>query len=234
MGPDVGAVVRHEDGEIADQTDAELAAFLAQRLPLDVEKELLEALLLDFRAQRAAGAIERRPIAQAQAWLPLGPRLSAAGALDRHVESEIVEPGSVARGECLKGSTIAPTLVESRECGPQVSLAKGAHRRVVDAVLREGGHIGEFARGKKAVFRQSAEIDEKRVASECAVRRIAVADGAHRKHLPPPLAGVAQPARERVRLGSESAGTMRAGQGGRVEEDTARPLAEIESHSLAP
>src|SRR2546429_4858127 len=188
-------------------------------------------------AQRSAGAIERCPIAQAQAWVPLGPRLSAAGALDRHVESEIVEPGSVARGECLEGSAIARALVESRECGPQMSLAKGAHRHVVDAVLREGGHIGEIARGKKAVFRQMAEIDEKRIAGECrvrAVRRIAVADGARRKHLPPPLAGVAQPACERVRLGSEIAGTMRAGQGGRVEEDTARPLAEIEGHSLAP
>src|SRR5205085_4386728 len=59
-----------------------------------------------------------------------------------------------------------------------------------------------------------------------------MAEGCHRQHLPPPLAGLGQPTREGVRLRSEVAGTMGTGQGGRVEEDTARPLAEIEGHSL--
>ena len=141
---------------------------------------------------------------------------------------------------CLAGAcrgAIAPALVESRKRRPEVSFAKSARRCVVDPALGKMGHIGEIARWKEVVFCQAADIDQKRVSGErgvSAVRRIAVADRPHREHLPPPLTGVSQPARERMRLGAEIAGTVSAGQGGRVEEDTARPLAEIEGHSLAP
>src|SRR5256885_11442730 len=57
--PDIGAVVGHEDRQIADQRDPERRAVALQGLPVAREEELLESLLVDLAAQRVTCALQR-------------------------------------------------------------------------------------------------------------------------------------------------------------------------------
>src|SRR5207237_9700279 len=88
--PDVGAVVGDEDGEVADQPDAQLVALVAQRLPVVLEEELLESVLVDLGAQGAAGARGRRPTPRAGARPPLPPPAGPPGRLCSGVEWRVL------------------------------------------------------------------------------------------------------------------------------------------------
>ena len=222
-----------EDGKVADQPDAELVALVAQRLPVVVEEELLESLLVDLGAQDAAGTIERSPIARAELRLPFRPRAIAPGPLDRRVESEVFQPACVGGAKGFELRMIARPSAVRGESVAQVRHPPGARRRVVDAPAAEARGVRQGSTGQKAFLGQPFEADEQRVSRERgvrAVRRVAVPERPDRQHLPPALPDAVQQAREGVRLRSQITAPVRTGERRQMEQDTACPLAEIEGH----
>ncbi len=233
VGPDVGAVVGDEDGEVADQPDAQLVALVAQRLPVVVEEELFESVLVDLGAQGATGAIERSPIARAELRLPFRPRAVAPGLLDRGVEREVLQPACVRGAEGFEVRMIVrPPAVRGVGIA-QLRHPPGARRRVVHASAAKARRVRERGAGEKTFLGQALEADEQRVPRERgvrAVRRVAVPERPDRQHLPPALPGIVQRARERVRLRPQVAAPVRTGERRQMEQDAACPLAQIEGH----
>ena len=81
MGPDVGALVRDEDGRVADQADVSLSRVPSQRLPLLPKEQLLELVEGHVSRELAAGAGEL-------AGLALGAEIERREALARQDPQE--------------------------------------------------------------------------------------------------------------------------------------------------
>src|SRR3984957_18800793 len=146
MRPDIGAVVVHEDGNIAGNADRALRTVTAQSLPLLVERELQRAadfelagkLLADFfESGRLAGRPLARPAIPAFQFVPLTERVE---------ENEVIEPPGVLRTElieafarppCGRGGEILRSLEQQRHfAGEDLVILDRARLRCQSAKLR--------------------------------------------------------------------------------------------------
>src|SRR6202165_3751899 len=196
---------------------------LFECLPLPGEDPLLEAV--ERHLFRQLPACPGEVAARAQLRLPFHPGGFVARELDGAKEREVVEPGALLVGICVQRAP-APKAAKDFAQEPPAKCGGGG---VIDPTLGELRRAREVPGREQALLRQLFQADEQRAAGECglgAVRRIAISDGADGKHLPAPLVGAAEELRKRARP-AEIAVAVRAGQGGRVEKDSACPLAEI-------
>src|SRR5438477_6476199 len=124
---------------------------------------------------------------------------------------------------------IAAALFERVEGGAQLLLAPCAGGGVIGAAVREARRVRDGTPRQQTLVDQPVEADQQRVPRERregAVRRVPVTDRSGGQHLPEALPRARQPPREGVRLRPEIAAPVSAGQGSRVKEDAACPLAQ--------
>ena len=192
MAPDVGAVVGHEDREVADDRDPEFVGPAAEARPLLVKQELEQAGVVDRLRERAAGGGERRGIAAGRVGGPLGPGAAAEVRLERGEQRVVVEPRPLGIGELVE------RLAErgGRPAGePRRHLVEQARSRpdhapeidVVGGQLRQRREAGVVHESGLA---ETIQRDQQRVAGERReglVGRIAVAGRPEGQHLPEPL-----------------------------------------------
>ena len=111
--PDVGAVGRDVDRDVAEDPDPPLVRRLLHAVPLAEEEELEEDVPGDVVGQLALDARESRRLAAAQLLGPLPERRPAVSPLQRHEEGPVGQP-------VLLGRRFAEPL----ELGPQVPRAR--------------------------------------------------------------------------------------------------------------
>ena len=92
VGPDVGAIEVHEDGDIADHAYRALFAVVAERPPLLVEGELYSAADGEIVREFPPCFFERRGFATGQLAWPLVPGLQLEAGAQCVEENEVVEP----------------------------------------------------------------------------------------------------------------------------------------------
>ena len=208
VGPHVGGVVRHVDGQVADQLHLARRACLAQCVQLREEQILLHVVPPDLRGEVRAPEVERHRIAQGRTRLPLRPRQSVVCLLERHEQRVVVQPVGLGlheraearvRDECGHGAVEQPALVRH-------------HPGKVHAML-----------GQRR--RRARHGDEQRVAGkggEALVRRVAVPRGAEREHLPVAHPHLREALDEPLRLGAQVADAVASRERGGVQQDAGR------------
>ncbi len=206
VGPDVGAVVGDVDGDVAHDTNAVGVGVVAEVRPLFEELKLEEALEGDGVVRGGEGGV------------PAGPRNVAVGFFEGHETGERFEPCGVAGAEGVEGGGGREAMEGAFEDG----AFEGDDAGEIDFGIGESGDIGEVGGGEEAGFGEGVGADEEWVAGEggeALVRRVAIAGGAEREHLPDGLAGGGEEIDEAVRGGTEVADAIRAGEGRDVKED---------------
>ena len=108
VGPDVGAVVGHEDRDVAHDADAALAGLPAHVRPLLEEEPLLELDLAHLAGELAPGPGERLRSRLTRAAVPGAPGRPAVGPLQRHEEGEVVRARPPGRRRRPRGPRGAP------------------------------------------------------------------------------------------------------------------------------
>ena len=94
--PDVGAIVRHEHRNIAEQQHAQVTRVPAQALPLAIEQQLNELVIRDFVGKLAASGFERCWLTTAQLGRPMEPRFARILALQRREQRVVGQPKALA------------------------------------------------------------------------------------------------------------------------------------------
>src|SRR5205814_9919587 len=103
IAPEVDAVVGDEDGDVADEADAAAAGVVVQGLPLAVEEELDEAVVVDLPGEGFARVRQRGRLSRAQRRVPLGPGGAAVFVLQGAEEGEVFEPAVLLAAEPVVG-----------------------------------------------------------------------------------------------------------------------------------
>jgi hypothetical protein len=99
MRPDIGAIVRDEDGHVAEELDAMLLAFGLQALPLAEELVLEEGVKLHQRREFLAPPSHGCGFTPYDGAWPFGPRRTMMSLFQRHEERIIVKPFRLTLGE---------------------------------------------------------------------------------------------------------------------------------------
>src|SRR5205823_2212534 len=110
MRPDIGAIVIHENGNVADDADSSRRAIFAQRAPLLEKCKLNSAADFQLRPQFTAGAIQCRGLAMHQFTRPLVPWLLVfpPQCLEEH---KALEPPGILRTEGIKTRSLRRVVV---------------------------------------------------------------------------------------------------------------------------
>ena len=112
--PDVGAVVRHEHGNVAEQQHAQVARVPAQALPLPIEQQLHELVISDFDGQLLTRRGQRCGLTTAQLGRPMKPGLAVLLALEGREQRVVGEPKALALAQLFQAVARDPGL-EARE-----------------------------------------------------------------------------------------------------------------------
>ncbi len=223
MDPDVGAVERHEDRDVADDRDAALVGIVPNGRPLIEEDPLDPGVKADVVGEVAAGGGDGVRLAQRQRPVPVGPARLLVDVLERQEEAEVVEPACVMRqeGRQCRSVVAAGCLLEAGERSAQPVELELLGVPELDHVRRERWP-GEIARRQPAPLDQRFERDQQWSPGERRpgrVRRVAESDRTERHHLPDALARGLEHIHEAVGCRAEVAGAVRSRQRGRVEQD---------------
>src|SRR6266550_1435106 len=109
MGPDIGAVVVHEDRDVAHDAHRAKSAMVPQCAPLLSEGELQSAAPDQFLAHLAANTIERGRLAESEVARPFVPVRQLMLRPQSIEEDEVVEPIFVLGAEALEaGASVSP------------------------------------------------------------------------------------------------------------------------------
>ncbi len=227
MDPDVGAVMGHEDRQIAHDDNPSRAAGVAHALPLLEEEELRQLVHPHVPGQSRRPPRDGRRITRGDGRLPIRPGRLIVSGLDGHEEREIVQPTRVPAAEPIEaiaqggGSRRLEAIEHARperlavcDDGGEIDVSVGKRR----LAARLGGR-------EPSLFDQRIEADEQRIARECGetlVRGIAVAGGTERQHLPEALAGRGEQIDELEGARAQIPDAEASGQGGRMQEHAAR------------
>jgi len=220
--PDVAAVVGDEDGQVADQPDAEPRGGGAQFRPLALEEELEDFLAANLAGEPAARRGERARLPPRQRRRPLDPGASALLRLQRREQRVVRQPAGVPAAE---GRETA--LPRGRRGGEPIRRraqprpARGQNRAEVHPRRVRFRETAQISGGQPAVAAQVVEADQQRVGGEgrkALVGRVAVTGGAQRQELPIPLAHRRERAQPAARVRADLADAPRPRQRGRVQQ----------------
>ena len=225
LRPDVGAVERDVDREVAHDRDPACVRGALDPLPLPVKEELRERVVRDLLRVGRAGRGERAVVPRRERRLPLRPRGAAVCLAQRGEEGPVGEPGGVRRGgrEARDGVRDARAdRARVREGRAQDARLERAHGFEVHAVLRKVRRSLEGGGREQPLLEEPLGRDEKRVAGErgeSRVRRVVGAGRDEREDLPEPQAGRRRPVEKHVARGPEIADPEAGREGRRVEEE---------------
>ena len=145
VGPNIGAVVGHEDRDVADNLDAALVRVGAHRRPLMEEQELAELLCLHRVAQPPAGIRECAGFAPRQRRRPRRPRPALVFGLERHEQGVVIEPMGVCLAELLELTRqLRAAALEARPRGLQHRELRVDDGAKIDNALGELWHPFEI------------------------------------------------------------------------------------------
>ena len=224
MRPDVRAVRRDVDRDIAHDLDAPAVGVGLELLPLPVKLELHVHVELDVKVQLAAVVVQRVTPAQTDVLRPLGPDHAAEEFVHRHEQRVVVQPPVV----------LAHELLVVRVMADVAALVRLAQELKAVLVQRGIVHIGGIAAKvdrvdlllrEHTLLHQRLQADEVRIAGkrgERLVRRIArraVAGRAQRQNLPVGLSGAGQPVHKIIRFLREAADAVFGGQAGHGKQN---------------
>ena len=193
--PDVGAVVRDEDRQIAHDLDRSRAAGVAHALPLLEEQKLRQLVQPDLSSAARRPPRDRRWIALRDVGLPRRPGDLTVRILDGHEQREVVQPARVRAAEAIEAIAHrrrrrrVEAIEHSRPERPTVGDDGG---EVDVARLEERARRAASARVSSPSSIRRSRLIEQRIARKrrkALVRRVAVAGRPERQHLPQPLAG---------------------------------------------
>src|ERR1700729_2403067 len=102
MRPNGGAVVVHEDRDVAHNADLALRAVTTQRPPLFVKSELQRAPNLDIGEQLLTGFFQSGRLPMRETMRPPVPALEFLSGAQGIEQNEVIQPPSVFRTEILK------------------------------------------------------------------------------------------------------------------------------------
>ena len=221
MLPDVGAVVRDEDRDVADErrrrARARRRAAPASRARSATARSGERDLVRERRrARRPARAASRSRSGAGQ-------RVHAVSPCARLMARKSAKSSSQA-------ALLAVNGLKSRAPPPPCRKAANAARSVPRGACRD------LAAASRPSSISRSTLDQRRVAGERglrAVRGIAVAGRSDREHLPPALAGRGQEVDERAGLAVQIAAFGAAGQAGRVQEHPARAVRQLRQAATA-
>ena len=160
--PDIRAVVREEDRDVADQRHPALVTIRAQLTPLPLEQPLLEDTELDLVRQLTGRSSQGRGHAVAILGLPARPFALAVLALERAEQCVVFEPAAVSFAKRCELWISAAGF----ERAAQTRRAKAFGGGVVDALCRELVRTGQRCVGQQSRADQRLERDQQRVAGE--------------------------------------------------------------------
>src|ERR1700690_2957082 len=182
MRPDVGAVMRDVDGNVAHEADAAILTVRLEAIPLPKEFELPIFEGLDFRSKPLRPLAHSLRIAAVKRGVPGSENDSMVRVFNGHKERVVVEPGSGIRAKALEGRAIGMGCIRKKDLRgtAQDGHLVGNDRAKVNGVFREGGNAGEIGRLQQPLLREPFGADEQRIAGEggeTLVGRIAVSGG---------------------------------------------------------
>ena len=102
MRPNVGAVVVHEDGDVAHNPDFALRAVTTQRPPLFVKSELQRTPNLDIGEQFLTRFLHSGRLPMREIMRPPVPALEFLSGSQGIEQNEVIQPPSVFRTEVFK------------------------------------------------------------------------------------------------------------------------------------
>ena len=175
VGPHVGAVVRDEDGDVADDGDPALAGLGSKRAPLVEEHELTEDVKVDLLGQLQMCARQGVRVAVAQLGGPLGP-IATVVILERREEREIVEPTRLGRPKLIE--LLAALRSLTLKSSVQHLTLERQQLTVVVTVGGQAGQVREVVQGEQAPIDQGLRRDQQRVSGKrrrAGIRRVAEA-----------------------------------------------------------
>ena len=213
--PHVGAVVGHEDGEVADEPDAARVHVASKGGPLPIEQPLQPRLEADLVSMLAARPRERVGAPEADTLFPAGPLHVVVRPLQGGIERPVREPTRFALDERVERRVVR----RAGEGRTQRALTEPRRRRIVDRARGEGAHLGG----------EAPEIREQRVQrerAETAVGRVPVPRRPHRQHLPPPLPRTREEPGEFSGGRSQIATAVGSWQAGEVKQHPRRTFAQ--------
>ena len=193
VGPDIDAVSRYIDRNIADNLDSILVGVGLELRPLSDEEELhcLPEINIIFIFCPQLRKHLRLP--EADIIIPLGPRAPFICVLERHEQRVIVEPERVPAELVVIGRRI---FKEPFACNPENRISHLVHQTVIYVLLAVSPVLlFVFLRLKQSVLRQHVKIDHVRISRECGkalIRTVAVARRTHRQDLPVALPALLQ------------------------------------------
>ena len=193
-----------------------------QAIPLLEEQILQVGEEIHVLLQQRTVLLRRALLPQADVVRPLRPRLHAEMALAGHEQGVVRQPTGIGRGK--GGHRLAVPLPAPLEC-----LMQQVKPLLVDAAVVHVAGVAAplaaaaLALGQQAVGDEQLGVDEigiARVGGKALVRRIAIAGGPQRQHLPVALARCLQEVREVVGRLSQRADPVGGGQGGDGHQNT--------------
>ena len=147
--PDVGAVVRHENRQVAHDLNRSRAAGVMHTLPLLEEQKLRQLVQPDLPGAARRPLHDRRWIAPRDVGLPRRPRSLTVGILDGHEQREVVQPARLRAAETIE------TIPHRAAAGGVEAIERSRPERPT-----MGDHGGEVdvARWPKGSLRASVSV----------------------------------------------------------------------------
>src|SRR5262245_14858812 len=156
MRPDIGAIVRDEDGHVAEELDAMSVAFGLQVLPLTEELVLEEGMKLDSRRELFPPTSHGCRLTKCDVAFPVGPRRTAVGLSKRHEQRIIVEPFrlTLAKGREFVALGLGGRALKRLEGFPQSALFEIADCVILHSMRRKWQRICEITRRQQTLCLQ--------------------------------------------------------------------------------
>ena len=222
LGPHVGGIHGHVDGQVADDADVQRVDVVPQRVPLLEEQVLHVYEERHVLRQQRAVFLQRLFLTQPDGLRPFRPGLHAEMALAGHIQRVVRQPPGVVRGE---GRHLRAVPLPA----PLEGLVQQREPALVDlAVVHVPGIIAPvaglaFLLRQQPVGHQQLRVDVvgiARVGGKALIRRVAVAGRAEGQHLPVALPRVMQEIREIIGRLAQRADAIGRGQGGHGHQNT--------------
>ena len=222
--PDIRAVVRDKNRNVADHRNLAGVAIVHEALPVIEEKELEELDVLHRGLELPASRGQGMRVAAGEFGLPRRPRPELVGVLQREEQGEIIEPESVLAAEGGESFLLRLRCAALEHPADTVKHLRALNddRAEIDRPVVEFRKSLQPRTGKQSVLGEEIEADQERIAGKrrkALVRRIRIAGRPDGQYLPEMLACCMKEIGELVGFGSEFTDAVRTGQGRGMQQD---------------
>src|SRR3984957_902167 len=114
MRPNIGAVVRNIDRNVAHDADAVTTAAISYLFPLAKEFELGKAVIRQLGRQFPPPFLENSRIPSTDSRIPMNPRLEIVNFLAGHEERIVLQPLRVLLAKIVEGAAVGVSAVSKK------------------------------------------------------------------------------------------------------------------------